>query len=104
MEPKETHYHFRWNIQEADIEKELDRQGLSSVSFVFVLKWLSSEIEKHKKNNSNLLKYLNHPDSPLPNLKTENEILTMCYFNYLEERGYLSRTDKYLYGMLLETV
>ena len=28
----------------------------------------------------------------------------MCYFNYLEERGYLSRTDKYLYGMLLETV
>ena len=37
---------------------ELDRQGLSSVSFVFVLKWLSSEIEKHKKNNSNLLKYI----------------------------------------------
>lgn len=28
----------------------------------------------------------------------------MCYFNYLEARHFLGMNDKYLYGMLLESV
>lgn len=37
-------------------------------------------------------------------LKTQNEILAMSYFHYLEERGFLGLNNEYLYGKLLNTV
>ena len=36
-------------------------------------------------------------------LKTENEVLAMCYFHYLEERGFLGLNSEFLYGKLLKT-
>jgi len=33
-------------------------------------------------------------------MKSVNEILAMCYFNYLEQRKYLDSSREYLYGAL----
>lgn len=42
--------------------------------------------------------------SKLEKVKTENEILAMCYFNYLEQRGFLGPDKEYYYGKLYHTV
>lgn len=41
---------------------------------------------------------------PLEKLTDINQILAMCYFQYLEERGFLSKDRQYLYGNLLQYV
>ena len=37
----------------------------------------------------------------LHKITSPKQILAMCYFQYLEERGFLSHDKEYLYGQLL---
>ena len=81
-------YHYKWNITENEIEDELDKQLTENVSFVFVLKWL-----QNKGKKSELLDCIKgEADSLKKPVKvvSVNQILAMCYFQYLEERGFLS--------------
>ena len=77
------------------------RQQAEKVSFVFVLKWLQNKSKKSKLHKSTP----NDPDmSTLKKISDPKEILAMCYFQYLEERGFLSQDSEYLYGQLLQSV
>lgn len=75
---------------------------MEDVSFVFVLKWFQHELRLSKDKRSSLLKHMEETTpinaSELPKLKTEKELLTMCYFQYLESRKFLGANKDYLYG------
>ena len=75
------------------------------------MKWFDYDLIQNKSGKSSLLKYIAHSSESEPvqidkmdKVKTENEILAMCYFNYLEERGFLGQTSQYLFGDLLKSV
>ena len=54
---------------------------------------------------ASLLKYIaqdNVPISSMDKVKSEKEILAMCYFNFLEERGFLGQHSEYIFGNLLK--
>lgn len=81
----------------------MDRQLVENekVSFVFVLKWLQNKSKKSTLHQSILSK---DTTSKLAKITTPKQILAMCYFQYLEERGFLSQDKEYLYGQLLQSV
>eukprot|EP00347_Sterkiella_histriomuscorum_P006973 403350735 len=102
-------YHLKWNLIEKDIKYELDRQVQNKVSFIFAIRWLYYELIQNQNKKTNLLKYLVDADPEIPlkqidQVKTENEILLMTYFHYLEERGFLGQNQELLYGKLLQLV
>lgn len=69
-----------------------------------MLKWFEYDLSQ-KTKPSVLLEHLKATDATaLGKLHTENEILAMSYFHYLEERGFLGQQHEYLYGRLLNTV
>lgn len=81
----------------------MDRQLVENdrVSFVFVLKWLQNKSKKSQLHQSILIK---DSVNKLQKITTPKQILAMCYFQYLEERGFLSHEKEYLYGQLLQSV
>lgn len=65
---------------------------------MLVLKW-----SQYKR--SSIHKYLAGQDGSPEKLKTVNQIVAMCYFQYLEERCFLAPSDQeFLYGQLLQQV
>jgi hypothetical protein len=98
---------LKWHISDDEINEELDRQDKSNISFVFIIKWFQRSITLNQSSKpASLLKYLASPE-PVPlylmdKVKSEKEILAMCYFNFLEERGFLGQDSEYLFGNLLK--
>ncbi|CDW83047.1 UNKNOWN [Stylonychia lemnae] len=108
---KEERYHFKWNLQEADIQKELERQdyvneGQNQVSFTFAMKWFDYDIVRMQNKKSSLLKYIATEEeisiNQMEKVKTQNEIQVMTYLHFLEQRGYLGMNKEYLYGRKLK--
>ena len=109
------HCRADWNLTDENIRNELDRNDQSNVSFYFALRWLQYEIDqfKSKKNKpDSLLSIISQPaesQPQLPQLKNEQQLLSMCYYQYLEANKFIGfEEDKglgyfsYLYGQALE--
>lgn len=104
-------------MQESDISNELARQQMNSVSFVFLINWYHYLLEDtQNKKSPQAFKYiLDAPISDLAidessrklkmvQLQIENEILSMTYLNYLEEREFLVFNQQILFGDLLRSL
>jgi hypothetical protein len=61
-----------------------------NVSLLFAMKWFNSDLT-NKKEKSQLVNGLIDRDSKnkVPMVKSENELLTLCYMSYLETNNYL---------------
>ena len=91
------HYHYLWDITEREVQEEFDRTFQERLSFVLVLKW-----SQYKR--SSIHKYLTGQGGTPEKLKSVNQIVAMCYFQYLEERGFFAKDQEFLYGQLLQQV
>lgn len=107
-----------WVITDKNIQNELDRCNQTDVSFYVVLRWLQYEMNEHcnqkgkekEESDDNLLSVIINKKgaSSLPKLKSEQELLALCYFQYLEANQFIGfDNDKkefinYLYGQALE--
>lgn len=69
---------------------------------MFVLKWIQNKSKKSTLHQSIQLR--EEGKDKLAKIRTTKQILAMCYFQYLEERGFLSQDKEYLYGQLLSSV
>jgi len=81
---------LNWDIDEDQINEELDRQEMKSVNLLFAYKWFYSDIT-NKGKTSKLVSQLLHEDnhkSQVKSVKTENELMTLCYMSYLETNHY----------------
>lgn len=79
-----------WNISDSNIRNEFDRADSERVSFYFVLRWLRHEVQKINNNKGvktgpdHLLSVVAGNEKDPASLKSENELLASCYFQYLE--------------------
>lgn len=74
------------------------------VSLLFAMKWFYSDLT-NKGSKSFLVNGLinKDPNVSVPMIKTENELLTLCYMSYLETNNYLKSDQKYLFGELVKS-
>ena len=96
-----------WQITEANIWEEFDRLDCDQVSFYFVLRWIRHEIAlyqsgKQYKADHLLSKIIEKAADYKQDLSTVNQLLAMCYFQYLESNQFQSAEKNYFYGELLE--
>lgn len=95
-----------WGIDEEQIQNEMERQEVNNqdVSLLFAMKWFYSDLN-NKGNKSPLVNGLIEKNSSreIQRVKTENELLTLCYMSYLESNNYLKSDQKYLFGELVKS-
>lgn len=74
------------------------------VSLLFAMKWFYSDLT-NKGRSSPLVKGIIDKDhnNEVPQVKSENELLTLCYMSYLETNNYLKPNQKYLFGELVKS-
>mmetsp|Transcript_2642 Transcript_2642/g.4413 ORF Transcript_2642/g.4413 Transcript_2642/m.4413 type:complete len:320 (+) Transcript_2642:934-1893(+) len=121
-----------WGVDEKSILQEIDRQELpaldhlsldspgsdesqQSVTLLFTLRWFNSEIV-NKSRQSDLVKGLfleprdleeDAPQDQLsgPKVRSQNELLTLCYLSFLEQNQYLKSSKRhYLFGDLIQSI
>ena len=91
-EPEEgakQHCSTKWNITADNLDAELERTNSDNISFYFILRWLGNELRRmHTKKiapgTGPLLSCLVDKDKPEAKLLKPDEILAMCYIQYLE--------------------
>ena len=107
-----------WLITETNIESEMDRCSQEKVSFYLVLRWLQYEMGQMKQGSAgakkdHLLSLLTQSSSQASKqgptkLRTQKELLAMCYFQYLESNQFISfegnkQYKSYLFANALES-
>ena len=95
---------LNFDIDEAQIKEELDRQESKSVNLLFAYKWFYSE-QSNKGGKSQLLSNLfeeRKNESP-KYVKTENELMTLVYMSYLETNNFAKINKKFLFGEIAKT-
>ena len=94
---------LNWGIDDQQIQAEMDRQGMNSsdpVTLLFAMKWFHSDLF-NKGANSKLVKDLKGENNG-HKVKSENELISLCYLSYLETNNYLKANQKYLFGDLVK--
>lgn len=68
------------------------------------MKWFYSELT-NKKEKSALVNPLLQKDKTqmVPQVRTPNELMTLCYLSYLETNNYLKSDQKFLFGELVKS-
>lgn len=84
----------------------MERQETNNqqVSLFFAMKWFTSELNNKRDKSSLLNPILSKDGSKADVVKTENELLTLCYMSYLEANNYLKSDQKYLFGDLVKSI
>lgn len=83
----------RWNITAENLDAELERTDSNNISFYFILRWLNNDhrkLQNKKVPKGSLLGCLVDESQPLANLEKVDELLAMCYIQYLESTQFLS--------------
>ena len=97
---------LKWGIDESSIQAEMDRQEMVNepVSLLFAMKWFYSDLH-NKGQQSQLVKGLldSDPKQEVGMVRSENELMTLCYLSYLETNNYLKSNQKYLFGELVKS-
>jgi hypothetical protein len=97
---------LKWGIDESSIQTEMDRQEMVNepVSLLFAMKWFYSDLH-NKGQQSQLVKGLleSDPKQEVGMVRSENELMTLCYLSYLETNNYLKSNQKYLFGELVKS-
>ena len=78
---------------------------MKSVNLLFAYKWFYSE-QSNKGGKSKLLSNLfeEHKNSEsTKQVKTENELMTLCYMSYLETNNFAKINKKFLFGELVKS-
>jgi len=84
----------------------MGRLSRDEVSFFLVLRWCLRAIEQNQKKPDSLLRFVSEQcakDLEPPKLQSVNQLVTMCYFQYLSNNQYISLEGNYLFGDLLMT-
>jgi len=96
---------MKWGIDEQQIREEMDRQEMSNepVTLLFAMKWFYSDLFNKGLKSKLLQPILSDNQGSSGQVKSESELMTLCYLSYLETNNYLKSNQKYLFGELVKS-
>lgn len=83
----------------------MDRQEITNepVNLLFTMKWFYSDLTNRGSKSALVGPLLSGDAGEATQIKTESELLTLCYLSYLETNKYLQSNQKYLFGELVKS-